>query len=251
MVEIRRRFHEQLAELESTIVRMGQASHDLFRRALDAVASGSPDDADLVIAGDDQVDAYYMEIERGVVELFALQGPVASDLRFLATLLHINLHLERVADMGVNVAKIVKAAHHLPANPTVLETLRHMGTIALEMLSVSMDAFSRRDVGLARELPAMDEPLDELNRGMLAEVLMESKGRPMLEWGIHMHVVSRQIERVGDHAVDIGEQVAYLVTGVFQEFTDASHPEVEESARLTDAVHLGAWPHDGKGGDQP
>jgi phosphate transport system protein len=107
------------------------------------------------------------------------------------------------------------------------------------MLTVAMDAFARRDVPLARSLPAMDDPLDDLNRGMLAEVLMESDGRPMLEWGIHMHVVSRQVERVGDHAVDIGEQVAYLVTGVFQEFTDASHPEVEASTRLGDTIGLG------------
>jgi phosphate transport system protein len=239
MVETRRHFHEQLAELEATVLRMGVASRDLFRRALDAVASGNEADADAVIAGDDQIDAFYMEIERGITEVFATQGPVASDLRFLATLLHINLHLERVADMGVNVAKIVKAASGLPRSPTVLATLQEMGAIALGMLTAAMDAFARRDVGLAHSLPAMDDPLDDLNRGMLAEILMESDGRPMLEWGVHMHVVSRQIERVGDHAVDIGEQVAYLVTGVFQEFTDASHPEVEESARLADTVRFG------------
>ena len=234
MVEVRRHFHEQLAELESVIQRMGTASRTLFQRALDTVASDDVAECDAVIAGDDEVDAFYLEIERGVVELFALQGPVASDLRFLATLLHINLHLERVADMGVNVAKIARAAHGLPHNPTVLGHLKDMGAIALTMLSTAMEALERRDVGLARELPSMDEPLDELNRGMLAEVLMESTSRGMLEWGINMHVVSRQIERVGDHAVDIGEQVAYLVTGAFQEFTDASHPEVEEAAKLTE-----------------
>jgi phosphate transport system protein len=239
MVETRWHFHEQLAELESIIMRMGLAAHELFGRALEVVVSGNEADADEVIAGDDEIDAFYMEIERGIVVVFATQGPVASDLRFLATLLHINLHLERIADMGVNIAKIVKAAHGLPPNPRVLATLQEMGGIALGMLTVAMDAFARRDVSLARSLPAMDDPLDDLNRGMLAEVLMESHGRPMLEWGIHMHVVSRQVERVGDHAVDIGEQVAYLVTGVFQEFTDASHPEVEASARLGDTIGLG------------
>jgi len=249
MVETRWHFHEQLAELESIILRMGVAAHDLFGRALDVVVSGNEADADAVIAGDDQIDAFYMEIERGIVVVFATQGPVASDLRFLATLLHINLHLERIADMGVNIAKIVKAAHGLPPNPRVLATLQEMGGIALGMLTVAMDAFARRDVAVARSLPAMDDPLDDLNRGMLAEVLMESDGRPMLEWGIHMHVVSRQIERVGDHAVDIGEQVAYLVTGVFQEFTDASHPEVEASARLSDTVGLDGHLPDADGGE--
>lgn len=247
-METRKHFHEQLDELESIVVRMATAAQDLFRRSLEAVASGSGPDADAVVRGDDEIDAFYMELERGVVELFATQGPVASDLRFLATLLHINLHLERIADMGVNIAKLVKASEHLPRNPTVLETLRRMGAIALDMLGVAMEAFTQRNVGLARELPSMDDPLDELNRGMLAEVLMESKDKPMLEWGIDMHVVSRQIERVGDHAVDIGEQVAYLVTGVFQEFTDASHPEIEEDGRLTSAMQLGDWPFKDDGG---
>jgi phosphate transport system protein len=242
MVETRRHFHEQLAELESVILRMGQASHDLFRRALDVVATSNEEEADAVIAGDDEIDAFYMEIERGIVVVFATQGPVASDLRFLATLLHINLHLERVADMAVNIAKIAKVVNGLPPNPRVLLTLQEMGVIALDMLTAAMDSFARRDVALARSLPERDDPLDDLNRGMLAEVLMESEGRPMLEWGVHMHVVSRQIERVGDHAVDIGEQVAYLVTGVFQEFTDASHPEVEASARLHEAVHFDGHP---------
>ena len=127
MVETRRHFQEQLDELESIILRMGVASHDLFRRALDVVATGNEADADAVIAGDDEVDAFYMEIERGIVVVFATQGPVASDLRFLATLLHINLHLERVADMGVNIAKIAKAAHGLPPNPRVLQTLQDNG----------------------------------------------------------------------------------------------------------------------------
>jgi len=73
-------------------------------------------------------------------------------------------------------------------------------------------------------LPEMDEPIDRLNRGMLQEVLQIADDKRMLEWGIRMHVISRQIERVGDHAVDIAEQVAFLLTGEFREFTDASHP---------------------------
>jgi phosphate transport system protein len=240
MAETRWHFQEQLNDLESVVKRMGVASQDLFRRALDVVATDDMAEAEAVIAGDDEVDSYYLEIERSIVVVFATQGPVASDLRFLATLLHINLHLERVADMAVNIAKIARAVHGLPPNPRVLATLQQMGGIALDMLDKAMDAFARRDVELARALPLLDDPLDDLNRGMLATVVMESEGRPMLEWGVNMHVVSRQIERVGDHAVDIGEQVAYLVTGVFQEFTDASHPEVEESARLSEALR-----HDG------
>lgn len=235
MVEVRKHFHEQLDELEATIQQMGIAAGALFRRSLEALASDDPAVFDPVIAGDDEVDALYMRIEDGVIGLFALQGPVASDLRLLATLLHVNLHLERIADMGVNVAKIGKAAAGLRRNPVVLAQLQEMGTIALSMLAAAMDSLARRDLNLARQLPTMDEPLDDFNRGMLARVLTDSQDRGMLEWGVHMHVVSRQIERVGDHAVDIAEQAAYLVTGVFQEFTDASHPEVEADGKLTEA----------------
>jgi phosphate transport system protein len=99
-----------------------------------------------------------------------------------------------------------------------------MGAIALELLEAAMQAFVRRDLELARHLSSMDEPIDRLNRGMLAEVLGASDDEAMLQWAIEMHLVSRLIERVGDHAVDIGEQVAFLVTGVFEEFSDASHP---------------------------
>lgn len=235
MVQTRQHFHQQMQALESVVFRMASASSDLFRGALAATMSQDVADCDSVIAGDDEVDAFYIKVERGLLELFALEGPVASDLRFLATLLHINLRLERIADMGVNVAKLAKAAAGLPPNPPVLENLHEMGAIALSMLSVAMDSFARRDVSLARQLPSMDDPLDKLNRGMLAQVLMDSDCKPMLEWGFHMHLVSRQIERVGDNAVDIGEQVAYLVSGQFQEFTDASHPEIEAATRLTGA----------------
>ncbi|GAC1374783.1 MAG: phosphate signaling complex protein PhoU [Actinomycetota bacterium] len=234
MVEVRRHFHEQLDDLESIIQHMGEAAGDLFRRSLEAVASDNMVLCDGVIAADDHVDELYMQVERGVVELFALQGPVASDLRLLATLLHVNLHLERVADMGVNVAKIAKAAHRLPHNPTIHGHLQQMGEIALAMLRASLDALARRDLVLARQLPEMDDPLDKLNRGMLSDILEDPQSRAMLEWGVPMHVVSRQIERVGDHAVDIGEQVAYLVTGTFQEFTDASNPALELANKLAE-----------------
>jgi phosphate transport system protein len=94
------------------------------------------------------------------------------------------------------------------------------------MLRTAMDSFVRRDLKLAVSLPEMDDPVDRLNRNMYREVAACAGYPDMLEWGIRMMVVSRQLERAGDHAVDIAEQVAFLLTGDFQEFSDASHPEV-------------------------
>jgi len=227
MREQRRHFHEQLRDLEARIQDMGVAAQNLFELSMRALAARDRCLCDQVIAGDDEVDAYYLAIERGIMDLFALQTPVASDLRLLTALLHMDLHLERVADMAVNIAKIVKVAWALPGNTSVVEQLEEMGSLALQMLAAAMDALARRDLELCHRLTAMDDKIDRLNRGMLNEVLEVASDRSMLEWGIAMHVVSREIERVGDHAVDIGEQVAFLVTGEFVEFTDASHPEIE------------------------
>jgi PhoU domain len=128
------------------------------------------------------VDKLYLDVERRILGLFALQTPVASDLRLLTALLHINLHLERIADQAVNLAKITKLAHGLPPNPTVLQHLGEMGALALGMVGTAMTALARRDLELARSLPELDDPLDRLNRGMLGQVLAASDDKRMLEW---------------------------------------------------------------------
>lgn len=224
MSDIRVRYHDELKRVEAFVQSMGAAAQDLFGKAVKAVVTSNVDLCERVIAGDDVIDDYYLRTERRILTLFALQTPVASDLRLLTVLLHVNFHLERIGDMAVNLAKIAKLAADLPASPTVTAHLEEMGAIGQRMIGAAMDAFASRDLDLARRLPEMDEPIDRLNRGMLQEVLEFSEDKRMLEWGIRMHVVSRQLERVGDHAVDIAEQVAFLLTGEFHEFSDASHP---------------------------
>jgi phosphate transport system protein len=232
MAEVRQRFHQELRALEGDVQRTGTQAQLLVEQALQALPGGDLERCEAVIKGDDKVDTLYLDVERRILHLFALQTPVASDLRLLTALLHINLHLERVGDQAVNLAKITMAADGLPQNPTVLGDLEEMGAVALGMVRAAMEALARRDLALARQLPEMDDPIDALNRGMLAKVLAVSDDKRMLEWGVRMYVVSRQLERIGDNAVDIGEQVAFLVTGEFREFTDASHPEVEHPQLL-------------------
>jgi len=176
-------------------------------------------------AVDDEVDRMYLDIERRILDAFALQAPVATDLRLLSAILHINLHLERIGDQAVNVSKMALAARNLPSNETILLHLSEMGDIVTAMLRTAMEGLSQRDLDLCLRLPAMDDPVDELNRGMYRHVVKLSSDEAALEWGIRMNVVARQLERVGDNAVDIGEQVSYLLTGDFREFTDASHED--------------------------
>jgi phosphate transport system protein len=224
MQTARTRFQEELDSLETEIVTLGDLAERSVADAFDALLRRDVELVDRVIAADDEADRHYLEIERKVLLLLARQTPVASDLRLISAVLHINLHLERVADMGVNIAKIAKVTMGWPSNETVLMHLQEMADVAGTMLRTAMAAFVRRDLKLCRALPKMDDPVDRLNRGMYREVAALAGDPHQLEWGIHMNVVSRQLERVADHAVDIGEQVAFLLTGEFREFTDASHP---------------------------
>lgn len=224
MYETRKRFHDELAALESEILGLGERAALAVANAVDALVRKDAALADQVVSDDDALDATYLDIEQRILSLLATQTPVASDLRLVSAIMHANLHLERVGDQAVNIAKLAKLTIELPARDTVVAQLREMGDLVGTMLRSAMDAFARRDANLAEQLQTMDEPVDRLNRNMYREVVDMADDPQALEWGIRMDLVSRQLERVGDHAVDIGELVAFLITGQFREFTDASHP---------------------------
>jgi phosphate transport system protein len=154
---------------------------------------------------------------------------VATDLRMISAIIHINLHLERIGDMAVNIAKIYRSVAELPTNATILQQIREMDDVVRPMIRVALEAFSHRDLELCLKLPEMDDPVDRLNLGMYEEVAALAADPAALDWGLRMNMVARQLERVGDHAVDIGEQVGFLLTGEFREFTDASHPVETET----------------------
>ncbi len=224
MSETRRRFHEELDRLERDLLAMGRAAVDLLTRAAQALDSADADLADSVIRADDDIDDRYVAIDRRVLDLLALQTPVATDLRLVVAVLHINLHLERVGDTAVNTATVVEATRGMPTRRAIVDRLLAMTAAVAEMIRVALEAFARRNLDLALRLPEMDQSVDRVNRDMYAEVAA-CRGDPrLLEWALRMMAVSRQLERAGDHAVDIAEQVAFLLTGEFQEFTDASHP---------------------------
>lgn len=220
----RTRFHEELATLEGEILAMGELAERAVGRAVHALIANDEAEAQAVVEGDDQVDEKYIRVEQGILELLALQTPVAGDLRLISSMLHINLHLERVADMAVNIAKIYRSVRDLPRSPTILTHIQEMGDVVRPMIRTAMEAFGRRDLERCLRLPEMDDPVDRLNLGMYKEVAALAHDEPRLNWGLRMLLVARQLERVGDHSVDIGEQVGFLLTGEFREFTDASHP---------------------------
>jgi phosphate transport system protein len=218
-------FHEELDDLEASLQREGDLVVRSVQAATRALVEQDLELADEVIAFDDEVDNAYFAIEEGIQSLLARQTPVASDLRLVLALLHDNLHLERMADYCVTVAKMTKLAGDTQAEPRIVAALTEMGVRAEEMTRVALRSLRHRDLGRAEALVDLDELIDRTNRRLVEHVVeLDAEHR---EWGLRMLVVSRCLERIGDHAVDIGEQTAYLVTGEFREFTDASRPDTQ------------------------
>ena len=219
----RTEFQASLDSLEADLQEQGEVVLRAVRGATDALATQDVELCDEVIAFDDEIDARYHRIERSIGELLAQQAPVATDLRLVLAVLHSSIHLERIGDQSVTIAKLTKLSAALEQQRDLVDGLREMGSRAAEMVRAALDAFAARDVAGARRLVELDELIDRTNRAVVDKVLGMSATPGMQEWGMRMIVVARCIERVGDNAVDIGEQTEYLVTGEFHEFSDASH----------------------------
>ncbi|MGZ6545970.1 MAG: phosphate signaling complex protein PhoU, partial [Actinomycetota bacterium] len=222
MTETRSRFHEELHGLELEILEMGELAAGAVHRAVQALTSRDDAGAQQVIDGDDEIDRRYLDIELRTLQTLALQTPVAADLRLVSAIIHTSLHLERVGDQAVNVAKLHLVTRALPGSDAMRSQMSEMGDIVVEMLGTAMRAFRDRDLELCLRLPAMDDPVDRINRATHLEALKLAHDPEALDWGLHMNLVARALERVGDNAVDIAEQVGFLITGEFREYTDAS-----------------------------
>jgi phosphate transport system protein len=221
----RSHFQEELAGLERSALGGLDLVASALDRALETIQNQDVELASMVIADDDRIDGRYLEVHQGILSLLALQAPVAGDLRVVAALLHVIKHVERMGDQCVNMAKLVPlAGHQPPADPQMLELIQRMGDQARRQVVQCGQAFERRDVEMAEDLVRQDDEIDRLNREVFHTALEIGDDADRREWAMHMMLVGRCIERIGDNAVDIGEQTAFVVTGLFREFEDASHP---------------------------
>src|SRR5918912_4563515 len=225
MSQVRITFQEELEQVEAAVHEEGDFVLRALRAAVNAVERADGELAAEVIAFDDEVDKRYFEIQEGIQSLLARQTPVAVDLRLVLAMLHANLHLERMGDYCVTIAKLTKLVADVEPDENLVQAFEEMGQRAEEMTRIALDSFQRRDLDDASSLVELDELIDRANRRAVERILDLGGDESTREWGLRMLIVSRCLERIGDHAVDIGEQTAYLVSGEFREFTDASHPE--------------------------
>jgi phosphate transport system protein len=220
----RAHFQQQLQELEAHALGGLDLIVEQLDRVLEALKHQDVELAQMVIADDDRVDGRYLEVHQGILSLLALQAPVAGDLRLVAALLHMIKHIERMGDQCVNIAKLIPlSGSEPPVRQEVLKPLAKMGAQARSEVVQCKAAFAGRDVGLAEDLVRQDREINRLNREIFRWAI-EVGDTDTREWAMLMTLVARALERIGDNAVDIGEQVAFVVTGLFREFSDSSHP---------------------------
>ncbi len=218
-------FQQQLQELETRALGGLDLIVEQLDRVLEALDHQDVELAQMVIADDDRVDGRYLEVHQGILSLLALQAPVAGDLRLVAALLHVMKNIERMGDQCVNIAKLIPlSGNEPPVHKALLDTLLKMGAYARSETTQAKAAFAGRDIELAEDLVRQDREINQLNRDIFRMALQIGDDADTREWAMHMILVARALERVGDNAVDIGEQTAFVVTGLFREFSDSSHP---------------------------
>jgi phosphate transport system protein len=221
----RQHFQAELHKLEQETLGGLDLVVEQLDRTLEALEQQDIELASMVIADDDRIDGRYLEVHQGILSLLALQAPVAGDLRVVAALLHTINHLERMGDQCVNIAKLIPlSGHDPPVRDDILQRLLTMGQHTRTEVRQAKRAFAARDVALAEDLVRQDREINRLNREIFRIALQVGEDHDTREWAMHMILVARALERIGDNAVDIGEQTAFVVTGLFREFSDSSHP---------------------------
>ena len=225
MMETRAHYREELAQLEASALGGLELVNAALGRTLEAIEHQDVELAQLVIADDDRIDGRYLEVHQSLITLLATQSPVATELRLISALLHVLKSVERMGDQCVNVCKLLPlSGSEPPADDEMVRRILAMGRQTRTLIVQAKRAFEQRDVEMARDLVRQDDVVDNLNRECFQLALQLGGDPDRREWAMTMLLAARAIERIGDNAVDIGEQVAFVVTGLFKEFEDASHP---------------------------
>jgi phosphate transport system protein len=223
--KVRISYQEELERLEGQALGGFDLISKSLERTIEVVEHQDFELAEVVVTDDDQVDSLYLEVHQGLINLLATQSPVATDLRLISALLHVIKGVERMGDQCVNICKLIPlVGPNPPATDEMLSRIVRMARQANLQVAQSRQAFASRDEALALDLVGQDDLIDRLNRECFTVALEIGDTPERREWAMTMLLAARAIERIGDNAVDVGEQVAFIVTGLFREFEDASHP---------------------------
>jgi phosphate transport system protein len=226
--EARKTFHQELDEVKTDIVRLAAMASETIPRATQALLGSDLAAAQQIIDDDDVIDQQSLEIEESCLRVLALQQPMAGDLRAIMTAVKLNWELERSADLAVNICKAIRRIFGIELTPQIRGIIEQMSEEAYRLTRLAVDAYVDGNVALAAALDDMDDRLDGLQVEFIAAIFdaHEHGGMP-LSSAVQLALISRYYERIGDHAVNMGERVQYLVTGWLPEHTGAARAQAQ------------------------
>lgn len=249
-MEVRKQFHEELDDLKQATIRAAAMVAEAIPRATEVLLASDLDRAQALIEDDDELDLLSLEIEEQAFRIMALQQPMASDLRMVVAVLKLNGEIERSGDLAVNIAKASRRIYGVEFNPRCRGIIQAMSGQATRLHRHAIDAFIESNAALAAALDDMDDRLDSLNKELIQAVFeAHGEGSIDLQAAVQLALVARFYERLGDHAVNMGGMVEFMVTGWMPEHTGAARAkarrEAKEQRRETDvdlANELGGGP---------
>jgi phosphate transport system protein len=207
-----RHFEEELDQLKARLLAMGGLAEERVRSSVEALVKRDPEGLAAILEGDEPVNLFHVEIDQRAFTLLALYQPMASSLRVIVAALKINADLERIGDLAVNIAEAATRYLRLPPVKPLLDVPRMAG-IAQSMLRDALDAFVKRDTALAQSVLERDDELDDLKTQIFRELLTYMIADPTkIEAALALILVSRHLERIGDHATNIAEDVIFMVS---------------------------------------
>lgn len=224
---MRENFRQQLKGVEAEVVDILREVGNTARKATDALVNGDADAAEAIIIGDQVFDDRCVGVEERVLEIIATQFPVARDLRLLQSMAFIAMHEERMADLAVNIAKAARRTARRRGPQTLCDLIQAQGNLVYRVVDATREALENRDLELTLKLPELDEPIDHLYKQFFRE-LSRLHEEDDIDWASNMVLAARYLERIADNSVDIGERIAYLITGERDMLEEVSHDTNEE-----------------------
>ena len=230
-IEIRKSFHQSLDEVSNDIVRMAGMVTEALGKATQALLAGDLTVAEEIIRSDDLLDALTLDIEERCYQLLALQQPMATDMRAVVTAIRLTAEIERSGDLVANIMKAARRMYGVELDPKLRGLIERLGEEVHRLFRLSIDAYAERDEGLAAAIDDMDDTVDELHVHYIQAIFeTHGSGTMALQPAVQLALVGRFYERIGDHAVNVGERVRYMVTGWLPEHTGAARQAVRDAA---------------------
>lgn len=237
--EIRKTFHQELDQLRDDMIRLAGMVTETLAAGTAALLAGDLQAAEELINGDDEIDELSLEIDEHCFRLLALQNPLASDLRQIIATLRMSSEIERSADLVTNTMKAARRLYGTELDPRLRGLIEKMSERVHRLFRLAIDAYADRNEGLAAALDDMDDDIDEIHAEYIRTIFeVYEGGNAPLQVAVQLALVGRYYERIGDHAVNIGERVRYMVTGWLPEHTGAARLAAKRVSSATRAAAL-------------